>query len=336
MPLFPPQDYRNTANIHRRGLAANRPAAADVLPGTLYFSTDTLALERSDGTVWATYSPSGSAGAQGAMGPMGPEGESYEDYSLIPGPTGNQGPPGTAGTSLILVGPQGLDGEDLEPFLVPGTQGPQGVQGIQGIQGPPGFALDGEDIEPFIIPGPKGDTGSAGSIGATGPAGVSGFAFDGEDGQDGFPIVGPTGPAGSGGAGNTGTATLDFGAFPGASDASVAVTGQASIVAGSIVQAWLRPEDTADHLADEHMVETINIFAGNIVDGTGFTIYGFNYSQMNEPVVPALFSETTFVQNAATTGIGKAIQFGKEGQLNLGGGKGTRIYGTWKVAWRWS
>lgn len=56
MPLFPPQDYRKTEFTHRRGTAASRPAAADVLPGTLYFSTDTLVLERSTGSAWETYS----------------------------------------------------------------------------------------------------------------------------------------------------------------------------------------------------------------------------------------------------------------------------------------
>ena len=54
--------------------------------------------------------------------------------------------------------------------------------------------------------------------------------------------------------GAQGTAVLDFGAFPGKSDASVAVTGQAAIVAGSLVEAWIRPVDTADHTADEHML----------------------------------------------------------------------------------
>ncbi len=74
--------------------------------------------------------------------------------------------------------------------------------------------------------------------------------------------------------GATGTALLDFGAFPGASDAAVVVTGQTGIVSGSYVEAWLRPEATADHSADEHWVEAIKVVAGNIVAGTGFTIYG--------------------------------------------------------------
>jgi hypothetical protein len=71
----------------------------------------------------------------------------------------------------------------------------------------------------------------------------------------------------------TGTTTVDFGAFPGATDTSVAVTGQTGIVSGSLVEAWLRPVATADHSADEHWVEEIQVTAGNIVAGTGFTIY---------------------------------------------------------------
>lgn len=118
---------------------------------------------------------------------------------------------------------------------------------------------------------------------------------------------------GGAGSGATGTTTVNFGAFPGASDTSVAVTGQASIVAGSIVNAWIRPVATADHLADEHLVETIKIIAGNIVAATGFTIYAFNTSEKNE------------------------IPFGWQQQGNKGGqnGKGTRIYGLWTVQWKW-
>lgn len=71
----------------------------------------------------------------------------------------------------------------------------------------------------------------------------------------------------------TGTTTLDFGAFPGGTDTSAAVTGQAAIVSGSLVEAWLRPVATADHNADEHWVEEMDLMAGNIVAGTGFTIY---------------------------------------------------------------
>jgi hypothetical protein len=71
-----------------------------------------------------------------------------------------------------------------------------------------------------------------------------------------------------------GTVTLDFGAAPGVSDATVAVTGQTGILAGSLVEAWILPAATTDHSADEHLVENLRVFAGNIVAGTGFTVYG--------------------------------------------------------------
>lgn len=77
--------------------------------------------------------------------------------------------------------------------------------------------------------------------------------------------------------GASGTATLDFGAFPGAPDASVSVTGQSGIVANSLVEAWIMPKTTADHSADEQMLEPVKVFAdaSSIVQGTGFSIRGF-------------------------------------------------------------
>jgi len=98
--------------------------------------------------------------------------------------------------------------------------------------------------------------------------------------------------------GAQGTADLDFGAFPGDFQAQVAVTGQAGIVAGSLAEAWLRPVDTADHLADEHMVEDVRIWAGNIVAGTGFTVYGFHD--------------------------------------HVQGGTAVKTHGVWKVGWVWN
>lgn len=73
-----------------------------------------------------------------------------------------------------------------------------------------------------------------------------------------------------------GTTEIDFGTLPGAMYASVAVTGQASIVAGSLVEVWIRPTATTDHLADEHIVDPPRVIAGDIVAGTGFTIHGFS------------------------------------------------------------
>ena len=71
----------------------------------------------------------------------------------------------------------------------------------------------------------------------------------------------------------TGQTVVDFGAFPGVTDVTATVTGQGSIVAGSLVEAWVRPEATALHSADEHWVEGLEVSAGNISAGTGFTIY---------------------------------------------------------------
>lgn len=72
----------------------------------------------------------------------------------------------------------------------------------------------------------------------------------------------------------TGTTAIDFGAFPGVTDATVDVTGQAGIVAGSLVGAWVRPEATAEHSVDEHRVEALEVVADTIVAATGFTIFG--------------------------------------------------------------
>jgi hypothetical protein len=65
MSLNPPQAYRKTDFTHRRGPAASRPNAADVLKGTLYFSTDSAVLERSNGVAWEPYSGSGGGGGVG-------------------------------------------------------------------------------------------------------------------------------------------------------------------------------------------------------------------------------------------------------------------------------
>lgn len=125
--------------------------------------------------------------------------------------------------------------------------------------------------------------------------------------------------------GAQGTAILNFGAFPGSSDTSVSVTGQTAIVAGSLVEAWIRPVLTTDHSADEHMLETLKVFAGNIVSGTGFTIYGFNTSQINEPLEKPGVSKFDSVATTVYGDMSSSV-----------GGAGTRIYGQWTVAWVWN
>jgi hypothetical protein len=111
--------------------------------------------------------------------------------------------------------------------------------------------------------------------------------------------------------GATGTAELDFGAFPGAYDASIPVTGQGSIVAGSLVEAWVLPKATADHTHDEHLVDPPKVIAGSIVAGTGFTIY--SYPEQDAAIPDRLPLGTTGSKNAAP-----------------------RHWGKWTVAWTWN
>lgn len=90
--------------------------------------------------------------------------------------------------------------------------------------------------------------------------------------------VGATGAAGADGGGTvlgSGTAIVDFGAS-GAPVASVDVTGQAAILAGSLVFCWIKPEATVDHSVGEHIVEDIKVVAADIVAGVGFTIYALS------------------------------------------------------------
>lgn len=123
----------------------------------------------------------------------------------------------------------------------------------------------------------------------------------------------------------TGQASLDFGAFPGSSHASVAVTGQAGILAGSLVECWIFPAATADHSADEHVVESLKVVAGNVVAGTGFTIYGVNTNNLTEPLS---YHGVGNFRSAATTVYGNP-------DPSIGG-KGTMLYGVWNIGWVWA
>lgn len=167
----------------------------------------------------------------------------------------------------------------------------------------------------------------------TGPVDlVAGAVADGQFlKRSGATLIGDT-PAG--GSGTFGTTTIDFGAFPGKSDASVAVTGQATIVAGSKVNAWLRLVDSADHTADEHWVESLRVFAGGIVAGTGFTIYARNDNPINEPLFPSAAQPAVAVAAAAITT--EDSDEGGRSPLAGVGGIGTRIYGVWNVQWIWA
>ncbi len=100
--------------------------------------------------------------------------------------------------------------------------------------------------------------------------------------------------------GAQGQGIIDFGAFPGSDIATLVITGQAAILAGSLCEAWLdaTASATTDHSVDEHIAESGNmtILCKAIVAGTGFTIVA-----------------KTVMDTA-----------------------GINIYGKWNVAWVWN
>jgi hypothetical protein len=77
-------------------------------------------------------------------------------------------------------------------------------------------------------------------------------------------------------AAGVGSALLDFGPAPGTGLASVVVSGQESIGAGASVEAWFMADETADYNSYEHrsiFPSRIGLTAGDVVEGSGFTIY---------------------------------------------------------------
>lgn len=71
----------------------------------------------------------------------------------------------------------------------------------------------------------------------------------------------------------TGTATIDFGAWPGGNAANVVITGQTAITATSKCEAYMMASTTADHNADEHILAPIRLVCGSRSAGVGFTIF---------------------------------------------------------------
>lgn len=81
----------------------------------------------------------------------------------------------------------------------------------------------------------------------------------------------------------TGTATVNFGAFPGTNEASVVVTGETLIGASAKAEAYFMADDTsADHTASDHRYAPcfIHLTCGAVSAGTGFTIYARSTEKM--------------------------------------------------------
>jgi hypothetical protein len=73
-----------------------------------------------------------------------------------------------------------------------------------------------------------------------------------------------------------GTATINFGSFPGTSEASVAVTGQGAISSTSKAEAYVMADDTTGtHTANDHryFAALVGLTCGTPTAATGFTIH---------------------------------------------------------------
>jgi len=73
-----------------------------------------------------------------------------------------------------------------------------------------------------------------------------------------------------------GTATIDFGAYPGSNEASIAITGLTTISATSKAEAYIMADDTsANHTAADHryIAALMGLTCGTPSAGVGFTIY---------------------------------------------------------------
>ena len=92
-------------------------------------------------------------------------------------------------------------------------------------------------------------------------------------------------------ASGQGTASLDFGVFPGSNEASVAVTGQASILATSKAEAFIMGDDTSvDYTAADvrYLAVLVGLSCGTPTAATGFTIYGRSTEQL-QGTIPVRF-----------------------------------------------
>jgi hypothetical protein len=84
--------------------------------------------------------------------------------------------------------------------------------------------------------------------------------------------------------GAQGTASLDFGAFPGSSVASVDVAA-AGVISTSAIEAWIRPEATADHTDADHVAAPMQVVGTYLSDGN-IRIFGVNTNDVIPPLEP--------------------------------------------------
>jgi hypothetical protein len=82
--------------------------------------------------------------------------------------------------------------------------------------------------------------------------------------------------------GAQGTAVLDFGVFPGSNVASVDVN-TVGVVNTSAIEAWIRPEASADHTDADHLVAPMKVTA-LFLSNDNIRIYGVNLNDVIPPI----------------------------------------------------
>lgn len=86
--------------------------------------------------------------------------------------------------------------------------------------------------------------------------------------------------------GAQGTATLDFGAFPGSSVATVDVVAT-GVISTSAIEAWIRPEATADHTDADHVAAPMKV-VGVFLSNDNIRIFGINTNDVIPPDTPGV------------------------------------------------
>ncbi len=165
-------------------------------------------------------------------------------------------------------------------------------------------ALCFEDADGWYSLTALGERKGAGTPGAPGTPGING----------GGTVLG------------SGTSIVNFGSG-GSSHTTLNVIGQPAILAGSLVYAWVKPEATLDHSAEEHVVEDIRVYAASIIAGVGFTIHAVAGNE--------IISASTEARLARFSGVGQDAGPGQRqrGPQPAPGGLANLVFGRWSVGW---
>lgn len=126
-----------------------------------------------------------------------------------------------------------------------------------------------------------------------------------------------------------GQTVVDFGAFPGKSDASIFVA--TPISSSSLVEAWIPAVATTDHSVDEHWVDPPYVTAGNISASSGFTIYARSQGQLTNYVE----TDNRYYRYLKPDSLTISV-FGPQSYIPNSAQSSPLVYGQWTVFWVWN